>query len=89
MIIISWTIERVSVLWEESSGLDVSRQMGGSLFVAVIIYFVMTNGFIKYFTFAFPECLLILLGFVLLVGVYSGYRLTELARFEPLVEGQK
>ena len=89
MIIISWTIERISILWEEHGGLDVSRQMGGSLFVSIIIYFVMTNGFIKYFTFAFPECLLVLLGLVLLVGVYSGYRLTELARFEPLVEGQQ
>lgn len=88
MIIISWTIERISILWEEHGGLDVSRQMGGSLFVSILIYFVMTNGFIKYFTFSFPECLFILLGLVLLVGVYAGYRLTELARFEPLVEGQ-
>ncbi|MCH2206041.1 MAG: inactive transglutaminase family protein [Lentisphaerales bacterium] len=85
MIIISWTIERVSILWEEHGGKDVMLQMGGSLFVSILVYFVMTNSFIQYFTFSFPESLLILLALVLIVGTYTGYRLTELTRFEPLV----
>lgn len=86
MIIISWTIERVSVLWEEQGGRQVIIQMGGSLIVAIMAYFVMTNPMVKYFTFTFPECLLILLALVLLIGTYSGYRFTELFRFEPLVK---
>ncbi len=32
----------------------------------------------------YPEVLLILLGFTLILGRYSGYRLTELSRFRAL-----
>ncbi|WDE95829.1 inactive transglutaminase family protein [Lentisphaera profundi] len=85
MIIISWTIERTSIMWEEHGGREVFEKMGGSLIVSIIIYFVMTNSFVKYFTFTFPEVMLIMLAFVLLIGVYTGYRLTEIFRFEPLV----
>jgi hypothetical protein len=89
MIIISWTIERASVLWEEHGGSEVFTQMGGSLVVSILVYFVMTNSFIQYFTFSFPESMLVLLALVLLIGTYTGYRLTELYRFEPLVKDEK
>ncbi|MCM8532908.1 MAG: inactive transglutaminase family protein [Lentisphaeraceae bacterium] len=86
MIIISWTIERVSILWEEQGGQEVFSQMGGSLVVSIMIYFVMTNSYVQYFTFSFPESLFVLLALVLMAGTYTGYRLTELTRFEPLVK---
>ncbi|MDD7983446.1 inactive transglutaminase family protein [Lentisphaera marina] len=88
MIIISWTIERTSIMWEEHGGREVIEKMGGSLIVSVIVYFVMTHSFVKYFTFTFPEVMLIMLAFVLLIGVYTGYRLTELFRFEPLLKDE-
>ena len=88
MIIISWTIERTSIMWEEHGGQEVIEKMGGSLLISIIVYFVMTNSFIKYVTFTFPEVMLLILAFVLLIGVYTGYRLTELFRFEPLVQDQ-
>ena len=88
MIIISWTIERTSIMWEEHGGREVVEKMGGSLIVSIIVYFVMTNSFVKYFTFTFPEVMLIMLAFVLLIGVYTGYRLTELFRFEPLLKDE-
>ena len=84
MIIISWTIERMSVLWEEEGPRDVFIQGGGSLFTASIVYLVMTNKFLGHLTYAFPELLLVLLAVILLIGSYSGYRLTELRRFEPM-----
>jgi hypothetical protein len=33
--------------------------------------------------------MLVLLALVLLIGTYTGYRLTELYRFEPLVKDEK
>ncbi|MEA3469188.1 MAG: UUP1 family membrane protein [Thermodesulfobacteriota bacterium] len=84
MIIISWTIERMSVLWEEEGPRDVFIQGGGSLFTASIVYLVMTNKFLGHLTYAFPELLLVLLAIILIIGSYSGYRLTELRRFEPM-----
>jgi hypothetical protein len=86
MIIISWTIERMSILWEEEGPKDVLIQGGGSLFSASIIYLVMQNKFINHLTYAFPELLLVVLAVIIMIGSYSGYRLTELRRFEPLVK---
>ena len=85
MIIISWTIERMSILWEEEGAKDVFIQGGGSLFSASLIYLAMENKYIDHFTYSFPEVLLVLLAIIIMIGSYSGYRLTELYRFEPMV----
>lgn len=86
MIILAWTIERMSILWEEEGPHEVLIQGGGSLLVAVIAYLCMTNRLVEYLTFNFPEFLLVNLGLILMLGQYTGYRLSELRRFRPLVE---
>ncbi|MGI9285785.1 MAG: UUP1 family membrane protein [Pseudomonadales bacterium] len=86
MIILAWTIERMSILWEEDGPKEVLLQGGGSLLVATIAYLCMTNRTVEHLTFNFPELLLILLGVILLLGQYTGYRLSELRRFHPMVE---
>lgn len=83
-IILAWTIERMSILWEEEGGREVLRQGGGSLLVAVLAYLAMTNRLVEHLTFNFPELTLSLLGVILLLGKYTGYRLSELYRFRDL-----
>ncbi|GLQ71674.1 inactive transglutaminase family protein [Vibrio penaeicida] len=86
MIILSWTIERMSILWEEEGGKEVFIQGGGSLLTAVLVYLAMTNPFVQHLTFNFIGLQLIVLALILLLGTYTGYRLTELRRFKPLAE---
>ena len=86
MIILSWTIERMSILWEEEGAKEVVLQGGGSLLTAVLVYLAMTNPFIQHLTFNFIGLQLIVLACILLLGTYTGYRLTELRRFKPLAE---
>ena len=86
MIILSWTVERMSILWEEEGAKEVIVQGGGSLLTAVIVYFGMTNAFLQHLTFNFIGLQLIILATILLLGNYTGYRLTELRRFKPLLE---
>lgn len=86
MIIIAWTIERMSIVWEESGAKEVLIQGGGSLLVAVLAYLAMTNRFVEHLTYNFPEVLFIELGIILMLGQYTGYRLTELKRFRFLIE---
>jgi len=86
MIILSWTIERMSILWEEEGAKEVVLQGGGSLLTAVMVYLAMTNPYIQHLTFNFIGLQLIVLGGILLLGTYTGYRLTELRRFKPLAE---
>ena len=84
MIIISWTIERMSILWEEDGPREVMIQGGGSLLTAILAYLVMTQRHIEFLVFGYPELLLVVLALILAIGQYTGYRLSELRRFEPL-----
>jgi hypothetical protein len=84
MIILSWTIERMSILWEEEGYKEVLKQGGGSLFVAVCAYLSMSSFFVQHLTFNFLGLQLVLLALVLIMGNYTGFRLSELKRFKPL-----
>ncbi len=86
IIILAWTIERMSIIWEEDGAKEVIQQGSGSLLVAVLAYFAMTNGTLSFITFNFPEVLLAVLGLIILIGRYSGYRLSELYRFYSMVK---
>ncbi|WP_094752303.1 inactive transglutaminase family protein [Psychromonas sp. CD1] len=86
MIILSWTIERMSVLWEEEGPKEVLLQGGGSLLVAIFAYFVMSNDIARHLMFNFIGLQFVIMSFVLLLGSYTGYRLLELRRFKPLVD---
>lgn len=88
MIILSWTIERMSILWDESGGREVLIQGSGSLLVAFFAYFAMNNALVAYLFFNFPELLLVILAMIILIGRYTGYRVTELLRFAPLGSGR-
>ena len=44
----------------------------------------MSNNLVEHLTFNFPELSLSLLGVILLLGKYTGYRLSELYRFRDL-----
>jgi hypothetical protein len=83
-IILAWTIERMSILWEEEGMHEVMVQGGGSLLVAVLAYLAMSSRLVAHLTFNFPELMLTLLGLIFLLGKYKGYRLSELYRFRDL-----
>ncbi len=84
MIIVAWTIERMSILWEEEGAHEVLIQGGGSLITAIAAYWVMSNRELARIIFLLPELLLVVLAVILMIGNYTGYRLTELRRFEPM-----
>lgn len=84
MVIMAMTIERMSVAWDERGGANAMREGAGTLVVAALAYLVMSWPWLERFVFVFPEFLLLLLGGCLLLGRYSGYRLTELYRFRAL-----
>lgn len=84
MVIIAMTIERMSVMWEERGAGDAMRAGAGSMVVAVVAYLVMGMDWLEHVIFTFPELLLIVLAIVLMLGRYTGYRLSELTRFKAL-----
>ena len=85
MVIIAMTIERMSLVWEEHGAAEALQQCAGSLLVASISFLIMTNALLEHLMFVFPELLFMLLAFTLLLGRYTGYRLTELWRFRSVI----
>ncbi|OYQ72418.1 UUP1 family membrane protein [Wohlfahrtiimonas sp. G9077] len=86
MVILTMTIERLSVTWEERGGAFAFKVALGTFFTGSIAFYVMNLNELSYFAFTFPGILLILIAFMLAMGRYRGYRLTELVRFKALVK---
>lgn len=89
IIITAWIIERASIIWEEEGFKNAAKQVVFSLLVAIITYFVIVNETIRHIMFAFNELNLVILFIIMLLGTYTGYRLTELKRFSPLAKAKK
>ena len=86
MVILAMTIERMSLIWEEHGpGEAVTRGLG-SLLGACLGYLVISNETLSHLVFVFPELLLVVLATILLLGRYTGYRLTELWRFRSVLK---
>lgn len=86
MVILTMTIERLSITWEERGGTNAFKVGIGTLCAASLAYLVMKIPALVYFVFTFPGILLVLVGFMLAMGRYRGYRLTELRRFKALLK---
>lgn len=86
IIIIAWTIERMSILWEEEGPREVFVQGLGSLIVAIAAYALMADEVVGHLSFNFPELNLIVIALILLIGKYTGYRLLEVHRFRAIEE---
>jgi len=86
MVIIVMTIERMNVIWEERGANEALTQGAGTLLVAAMTYWLINIEFIRHLFFVFPELLLVVLAITLLMGRYTGYRLTELVRFREFVK---
>jgi hypothetical protein len=84
IIIIAWTIERMSILWEDEGPWEVLVQVSGSLIVAVLAYLMMKSQEIQHLSFHFPEINLVVVALIMLMGNYTGYKLLELRRFRAL-----
>ncbi|SEO71186.1 inactive transglutaminase family protein [Pseudomonas sp. NFACC39-1] len=86
MVILTMTIERLSITWEERGASHAMKVAIGTLFAAALAHLIMSVPELIYFVFTFPAILLILVGFMLAMGRYRGYRLTELVRFKAFLK---
>lgn len=84
IVILTMTIERMTVVWEERGAAEALQQGLGSVAVGALCYLVMNLRVVEHLAFVFPELLLVVLAVALLLGRYTGYRLSELRRFRVL-----
>ncbi|MDG1957109.1 MAG: inactive transglutaminase family protein [Candidatus Binatia bacterium] len=86
MVIVTMTIERMSIAWEERGAWPAILVAAGSLFTAALVYLVMANALLTHLVFTFPGLLLVIMALMLLAGSYRGYRLNELLRFRAIAD---
>ncbi len=84
MVILAMVIERMSIVWEERGAVDALKESAGSGLIAALAFYVMSLAQVQHLVFVFPELMLVLLGLTIIMGRYSGYRLSELMRFRSL-----
>lgn len=85
MVILAMVIERMSIVWEERGPVDALKESAGSAVIAALAFYCMSLEQVNHLVFVFPELLLVLLGLTIMMGRYSGYRISELIRFRTLV----
>lgn len=83
-VIMTWLIERFSVTEIEDGVPTAIRTLFGTTLIAVAAYYLMEEHQLRAYLFAFPEFLLVIMGLLLLIGRYTGLRLTELWRFREM-----
>ncbi|MEL7450722.1 MAG: inactive transglutaminase family protein [Pseudomonadota bacterium] len=89
MVILTMVIERMSIVWDERGPGAAATEGLGTLAVAIVAYVVMSIDQLEHLVFVFPELLLVMLGVMLMLGRYTGYRLSELVRFKTLADRPK
>jgi hypothetical protein len=80
-VILTMTIERFFVLVEESGSLEAFRTAGGSAAVALLTYQIISWEPLQLTFFVYPELLAAVAAVQILLGRYTGYRLSEFIRF--------
>ena len=83
-VIMTMIVERISVGLEEEGWENTVRRVGSTLLAIYMTYAVIQAHVLQTIFLVFPEFLVVILGLLVLVGRYTGYRLTELARFRWL-----
>lgn len=86
IIVVSMIIERMSVMITEVGFRPTIKTLVSSLFLAALIKMIIEIPVVTYWSFYFLEVHLIILGLIILIGRYTGYRLTELLRFKDLIK---
>jgi hypothetical protein len=84
MVILTMTIERMSLMWDEYGAKETLTTGFWSMVAASVCYLVISNEYISHLIFVFPELLLVVLSITILIGRYNGYKLTEYYRFRKL-----
>jgi hypothetical protein len=86
-VILTMTIEKFFVILEESGIREALLMAAGSTAVSVITYGIISWDPLQLTFFVYPELILTIAALQVLVGRYTGYRLTELFRFRNMGEG--
>lgn len=85
MVILTMTIERFYLASEEDSVRFALQLLTGTVVVGVCCYLILRWGAVGRMLLAYPEMHFFTIAVLILIGRYTGYRLTELFRFRDFL----
>jgi transglutaminase-like putative cysteine protease len=85
LVILTFMVERFWTIEAEDSTAESFKTLLGTIIVAVLVSFALGPPAVRTWMFRYPETLGAVLAALFLLGRYTGYRLTELYRFEDLI----
>jgi hypothetical protein len=88
-VIMTMIVERISVSLEEEGAANTLRRIAATLASIYLTYAVIRARSLQTLFLVYPELLLIILGLLVAVGRYTGYRLSELIRFRELADAPR
>jgi len=87
IVILTMLIERFSIAVAEEGMRTALQRAGYSLLVTVAVYPVLRDPTTEYLMFSFPELVFCVMGVLVWIGGYTGYRLFDLIRFRTFANG--
>ena len=83
IVILTMLVERFAITLEEEGWPEALQRAFWSIVIAVAVYPVFRSEALEMLFLSYPELVLVVLGLLVWLGAYTGYRLTELVRFRP------
>ncbi|OWK36446.1 7TM domain-containing protein [Fimbriiglobus ruber] len=88
LVILTHMVERFWTVEAEDGTRASFRTLLGTVVVATIVALAVSPDAVGWWLFTFPETLAAIVAVCLLLGRYTGYRVTELYRFQDIIEFQ-
>jgi len=85
IVILTLTVERFALIWEEDGLGNTVKVVIGTLFVVAAAFVVMGWEQLQIIVVTFPEVLLLVVAALLIVGKWTGMRLSEYVRFREFI----
>ena len=87
IVILTMLIERVYITTSEEGVREALLRSFWSVLVASAIHPIFRSEYAEYLMFSFPELVVVVMGVLVWIGGYMGYRVVDLIRFRDLVSG--
>lgn len=81
IVILTMLVERFSIVLAEEGLREALLRAAWSVLVAVGVYPLFRSPLAEHLMFGYPELLFVIMGLLVLIGAYTGYRLADLVRF--------
>lgn len=89
IVIVTTMIERLSIMLTEEGLFNTLKSLLGTIVIVFFVYSLFFIRSLEMFVFTNPELLFTIMGLLILVGKYKGYRISEFLRFRDLVRQKK